>query len=713
MEERNVFKFDFVDYRTYLNPTQDYIVQMATFFSRKYNIAYQEAEELIKEKIKEKGPNNPNVIFKDKNPYGDMEISKTKLFNYLEKVKKEKRIIAPSFTVYQHPDEEKSVHSDLLFENVRLRNIDKKKAHYFKMKEDHDNESFYNTNQKTRKIENNGLSGSYASTSTILYNPSSHFTLTSITRCVSGVGNALSEMLVAGNRYFRDTMSVVNYIVSSTSTENYELIKQVVDKYNIVVPSFEEIFSYLKQSWIYYWKNRQQENYILHLLSTLDKYSLACVLYINDLWALKTYNEEFVRTLVTRLAFKQNYKVEKPLEALDDTIEGVNTLVHHIFANELRGREVKYKDMIENSDLLVYDLAATADNIRKTLVEYSDLIHAFFVTDIMPPNVAYIKDMYRKVIVLSDTDSTCCSYDKWVEWYFGEMKVDAESLGVSATIMTMTTQLMDHVLRMLAKNINTGRMGEKDNYLQMKNEYCWPVFVVANVTKHYFASTMIQEGNVYRKNKLEKKGVHYISSTVGGDVVKEAERLMWLILNSAERGEKISIKQLCTEVANLERKILEDYGKGLCYMFKKDSIKPAKSYKQSEEESKYVNHTLWCEVFGEQYGYPGEPPYAIYTIPLKVSGPNDWVELINHIRSKNPVLAENLVKAVNKYKKDKCLKTLRIPKLIADGQGIPGEFREFVNIRQTIEQSLISLYYVLETVGYFKKPGYLLMDLNF
>lgn len=713
MNERNIFKHDFRDYKTYLNPIEDYLNQTSLFFSRKYNIEQTEARELIKDYVKTAGIINPEVTIKEKNPYGDMEVTKTKLLNYIMAVKKEKNIIVPSFTVYVHPSIQKSIHSELLFENVAMRKVDKKLAFKYEREEDHEKAAFYNTNQKTRKVENNSLSGGYASSSTILFNPSAHFTLTSITRCVSGIGNALSESLVAGNKFFKDPDSVLNYIVSVSTNINYDLVKSVVDKYQINVPSYQDVFNYLKESWKMYWKNRKMENYILYLLSTLDKYCLAGVLYVNDLWSLKTFNDSFMREFIRGLASKVHGKVSDPLKSLDNTIEGINELVHHIFADEIKGKDIDYKKMLEDGDPLVQDLAATAQNIRNTLMNYSDIIHAFYVTDILPINVAYIKDMFRKVIVLSDTDSTCCSYDKWVEWYFGRHLVNSEALGVSAAIMTIVTQAMDHNLRMLAKNMNTGEMGDNDNFLSMKNEFCWPVFVTANVTKHYFASTMIQEGNVFKENKLEKKGVHYISSTVGGDIVKETERIMWKIMNSVTDNKEISVVELCKEVAAFERKILKDFEEGQCYVFRKDSIKPAKSYKQKPEESKYVNHILWNDVFGEQYGMASEPPYAIYTVPLKVSNTSDWVELVNHIKSKNPEMAQKLTMFVNKYKKDGTISTLRIPKLIADGQGLPGEFKEFIDIKTSVMQALRPLYYVLETVGYYKKPEYLLSELNF
>lgn len=706
----NIFKRDLSEYKTYINPVEDYLDQTSLFFSRKYKIPLEQVREYVKEAIKLYGGRNPKIRMKEKNEHGDMEIVESRLLTYINTVKKEKNIIVPSFTVYAHPDKKKSVHSKLLDVNVELRKKDKALAFQYERENDMEKASFYTTNQKTRKVENNSLSGAYASPSTILYNPSSHSTLTSMTRCVSGIGNAISESLVAGNRYFRTPNSVINYIITVTTKVNLEDIKRVVDKYNLTTPTPKDVFSYFKESYKTYWKNTEKDKYIYYLLKQLDPYMLSAVMYVNDMWSLKLLNENFVRDLLTKLSFKVKEGSTDYLKDLDNEIAGVNELVHYIFYKEIKGLDVNYKDMLKNNDPLLKEMASTAKHIKEVLLSLQDLIKTFYVTDILPVNIAYIRDMYRKVIVLSDTDSTCCSYDKWVEWYFGSPEFRDDSVGVAASIMTITTQVMAHNLNQLAKNMNTGEL--RQNYLSMKNEFYWTVFVTANVTKHYYASTAIQEGNVFKKNKLEKKGVHYISSTVGGDIVQRADEMMWKVMNAVTNNEKLSVIELCREVASIEREIVKDFESNKCYMFRKDSIKNEKSYKQSPEESKYVNHILWNDVFAEQYGLSGEPPYTIYTIPLKVSNNEEWGQLMQHIKKTNPKMAQDLGLFITKYKKPR-ISTLRIPKIIGDKSGVPVEFREFVDIRSTVIQALRPLYYILETVGYYKKPEYMLSELNF
>lgn len=705
-----VFRRGDNDYQTFINPVSDYMHQVSSLMAEKHKISYQEAMALVKECIKESKVRNPIIKYYNKNSEGDMEIEENSLLNYIANVKKSGDIIVPSFTVYKHPSKERSLHADYLTSNINKRKEDKHKAFEYERLGDEPMFRYYNTLQSSRKVKNNSLSGAYASPSTILYNSSAHFTLTSITRCVSGIGNALSETIVGGNKYFNSPNAVTGYVATICSYGNLDKVKAMVEKYNLHIPTPLEVFNSIKEISRWYWRDSKKEAYIMHLLENIDPITRAAFLYINDLWNIKNYNDAFMRDLIGKLSLKIEEGSTDPLKDLDNAIDGVNMLAHHIYANEIRGKEVNYKDMLKENDPLLIKIASTAKNIKETLIEYSDFFHTFFVTDILPINVAYLKDMYRFNIVLSDTDSTCCSYDKWVEWFFGCQNTNAEGIAVAASVMTITTQLTDHCLRIFAKNMNTGE--QRDSFLKMKNEFYWQAFVTANVTKHYYASTLIKEGNVYKVPKREKKGVHFISSTIGGDLIARSEALMDRLMEEAIAGKKISVIDACREVADLERRLLNDFHNGALYMFKKDSIKGEKSYKESGDKSKYVNHILWENVFQEYFSGAVKPPYGVYTIPLKVKNKSDWADVVNAIGVTNPKMKMDLSLFCTKYKKDR-ISTLRPPKSISDTQGLPRELIPHVDIRKTIMQALTAFYYILETIGYYKKPGVLLMELGF
>lgn len=704
----NVFHKENSEYINYMNPVPDYVKQNAKILSAKYDISIEEASRLIKEAIKKKGPKNPKVKFRERNDYGDRSDEQLPILTYINDVRIGKNIIAPSFTVYEHPDKNESILGFYTEDNVKERSSFKKKMFQAEREGNKTDEDFYNSQQSSKKVENNGLSGGFGSTGTVLYNPSGHSSLTSTTRCVSGIGNAVSESIVGGNKYFRTPDSIFGYLGAIMEHAKLEDIDLVMKKYNLKYPTTDEIMQNIKICSRWYWRDKRKIELVRETIDKLSPVVKAAFLYINDLWSVKDLNENFIRDIICRLSNKVDTGYTDVLENLNDEVAGTNILVHHIFASEIKGLTIDYKKMLESNDPLVFRLASTAKVVKETFINFKDFFKAFLVTEILPPNIQYVKSMLRFNIVLSDTDSTCCSYGKWVKWYFGEDRFDDAGIGVSAAVMTITTQVMAHYLKVFSKNIN---FGNKTSYrLDMKNEFMWPVFVTSDLSKHYFATTMIREGNVFNKNKLEKKGVHYISSTFGSDISKASEAMMLEIMEKVQNKEKISLTEYVNRVAEMEKQLLRDIDDGKLYMYKKDSIKSAKAYKQEEDKSKYINHLMWEEVFAPVYGSIGKPPYAIYTINLKIHNKTTWSEFVEGIRVVEPEVAERLVRFCDKYKKQD-IKTLRMPKSIADAYGLPKMIIPFINGKDIVLKTLISLYYILNTLGFYVPENYMVCEL--
>lgn len=700
------------EYKQHMDPFEDYLRTMVNYLKKKYDLPKEELEKYVKETIKKNNPKNPTVKYNKKDRNGDMNVETTKLTSYLREVKEDDDIIVPTFTTYINHDKRESLHSVFITINKNARAVDKKKAFHAKLKGDMEAYNYFNTTQSKRKTTNNSLSGAYASNGTILFNESGHSTLTSITRCVSGIGNAISEIVVGGNRYFRTPESLINYLLTVIQHSNLDLVEEVIKEYDIYIPNIEEVFEKMLFSARWYWTSLEKEEEIKNIIKNLSDRERVAVVYTNDMWTVKDFNQELTKRLIDGISFPcpdVNYSTN-PLEDLKEEFEGTDNLVRYIFANEIKGRILNYEEMLKENDPLVFAMASTSKQVKETLFQFSKFFKAFFLTDILPPNVAYIQDMFRLNIVLSDTDSTCCAYDKWVEWYYGEKKDLDRYVGVAGGIMTITTQLIAHNLKVFYHNLNI--RPKYGNLLQMKNEYFWPVFVTSNKSKHYFASTMIREGNVYTELEREKKGVHFISSTYDKVITDTTNYLMDYITNTVGNNDKISLKHMCTTVADIERKIYKDFNDNQYYMFKRDSIKNAKAYKNGPLESKYVYHLLWNEIFGEKYGVMDEPPYTIYNIPLEVENKTDFDDLKAMIQGTDEEVHKKFINVTKKYNKTN-ISTMRIPKLILDRYGIPMELKDKVAIRKTIRQMCYSLYEVLTTIGFYKKEEQLMMDLGF
>lgn len=702
--DQNYFKRNPNEYERNILPFKEYIKQASMYVHKRNGISLEEARALVLGKIKVNNTINPTVRYHSRKSNGDIIETTLKMTDYLKDVVENDELVAPSLTSYVHPSKIQSVHGEFLMYNVKERSRYKKEAFKAKQEGNKTTASFYDTLQKTKKVFNNSLSGAYASKSTVLYNPSSHSTLTSITRCVASIGNSISESIVAGNKHFRKPDLVYNYITAIISNVDKKHIEIALAKFNIYVPTIEDVMEMIIKSIKYYWRDEQIENDLRSYLSKLDGLELAAVLYVNDMYHFRKHNPELMRSILTELKEAKQGLTQR-VEYLTQSAEGVEILAKIINGEFIKGLTVDYKNIDPN---ILDKLASTAMNICNTLSKYKPIFRQFLTTSILPISIAYIKDMMRECIVLSDTDSTCGSYGEWIEWYYGGYRFDQDAISLSAAIMTINTQAMDHNIKVFAKNMNV--QPDKTELLKMKNEFFWSVFTPSNVSKHYYANTCIQEGNVYKNPELELKGAHFIASVVNQTVVKQVHEMITEVNLKLSKGEKLELFSYVSRIADLERYIIEQIKKGDISMFGKNSIKDAKSYKQDPKDSPYWNHLLWEKVFEEKYGSPGKPPYMFIKIPTILSSNKKLKEFLDTIEDVD--IRQKLTNELALAGKV-AFRVFRPPLTICASKGIPEEFHKVIDYHRVVEDNLKSGYLFLETLGFFKKQGKMIKEMGY
>lgn len=689
------FELPFEFFQNDVYPVNEYIEQASFFIHKQLDIPLEESKQYVKSTLKDFKIKNPTTKYYYKQDNGDKIIREDKLTDYIKESLNSGDIIVPSFTTYYSPSKQKSIHSDFMDYNTKRRSIHKKAA--FKAKQDGDMDKFlYNdVMQKTMKIFNNSLSGAYASKSTVLRNPSAHYTLTSMTRCVSSIGNALTESIVYGNKHFKDYDTVINYITTIITNIKRSDVEYCIHKYKLHIPTPENIMDSILYSTKWYWDDKELENKILDYLKKLDDRERVAVLYTNDLWHLKMYNEELMRNFITKV-INNNPEPNNDISIMKNITETMEILVKFICYEDLRGKNVNYDELKDTE--IGNKISSVAHNVMKIFTAYSKLFKTFLFTNTLPPTIAYIKDMFRQCIVLSDTDSTCGSYDKWVEWYLGRLSLSEEAIPITGVIMSINSMVVEHGLRILSKNMNLPK--ERMEILKMKNEFYWPVFISTNKNKHYFANVLVQEGNVFKEPDLEIKGVHLIASAVDQTISKAIHAMIREINTKLTNNEKISLKHYVDYIVSLEEQLLKRIDQGDVSIYKKDSIKEAKAYKLGAELSPYINHLLWKEVFEEKYGSPGEPPYMTIKIPTTLDTKkkmSDWLATVQDEDIRNKLMA-----FLHKYNKP-YFGTFRPPLAIVKSKGLPEEFINCINKERIVLDNLNSAYLVLEALGYYKK----------
>mgnify|MGYP001166158213 CR=1 FL=1 len=705
---KNIFLKDTDYYQRNINPFGHYVEQMAHYLHRSTGKPIEECESFIKNKIKTNSfksgkIQDPVVRFFNRDANGDRHTEEVRLSSYIGSVVKEQEILVPTFTTYINSEKKPSILVEFLDRNVKIRSTSKKEAAQAKAEGNTVRYVMKENDQKNMKTYNNSMSGAFASNGSVLKNPTAHNSLTSITRTNSSIGNASNEKIISGNRHYRNPTITLNNLISVSKLIDRKLLSEVIQKYNLKVPSVQDVESCIKRSSDFYWKDEHAFQMIRSFINKMDDIERAGFVYTGDFYHIRVHNPEFVRNLITRLSTKvKDVEYEDPWKLIHEVDEQIVNYAHQICMSEVRGIAKDYKKLDKQKmDILT----ATCLNIQNTILEYRDFVEAIFLSRVIPVSTAYIPDMVRRTVVLSDTDSTMFSIDEWVIWYFGELHFREEGYAVAGSVMYIATQAMAHVLAIFSANMNVRR--DKLYTLALKPEFVFSVFAQSSVAKHYFTSIIVKEGSVYKEPELEVKGVHLKNSAAPKQIIKNAHEKMADLIQTVIEGNKISLKKEIKEVADIERNIIDSLLSGKTEFYKKSKIKNKEAYSRTEELSPYLYHILWENVFAPKYGNVEQPPYTVIKIPTTLDNPTRLKEWVLSIQDGD--LKTRLIAWLSKYNK-KVLPTVYISESYANAFSIPKEIIPVVDYKKIALDLTTTNRMILETLGYFPKSELLLSD---
>lgn len=713
-EQSNIFILDDSEYTKSINPITNYIEQTSFYYSKMRDVPIIEAKEIIREKIKS-NLKDPTVKHFHRKDNKDKEVARMSLLSYINYVDKSNKILAPTFTVYLHPSEEESYISAFAQENIKIRSLSKKQAQEAKVKGDMITYINKQNEQKNRKILNNSISGAFGQDGSILYNPTGHSTLTSVTRSVSSLANSNNEIFLSGNRYYDSVQTVLNNCIYIVSTVETKSIKSVIDKYKLHYPTTQEVIKVLKYSSDLYWRDdKAYEELIVPFIDKLLPEEKAAICYCGDFYTIRLFNQEFVKSFITQMCERKisSVKVDGVDKLLFREDEDLMNYIHQIWFTPMKGKGKNYSEIKDEN--LLQDLYATAQNVKSVLQKHKDFIRCFFITKILPCNHSKIKYQIRRVVVLSDTDSTCFATDEWVKWYFDDFFISDKSIAVAATVAYICTQLIAHLLSILSANMNVHR--KNLHTMSMKNEFMWLLHMPSEVSKHYCALTAMQEGVIYSKEELEVKGVHFINSAVPVFITKNFKEYITNLFKKIITEKRVHAGNILKTVINLEQLIEDEILKNSNVEFmKKTKIKDKSAYSQSEELSPYQRHTFWVSIFGGIYSDIPSPPYTVVKIPTTLVGKKQLLDWINSIEN-TEIKARLTNWQIRTQKKD--LPTIYINEDYIKAYGIPKEIVPIIDVKRIILDLTTQFRLLLNSIGFMLtenrlvKDSYFVMDVN-
>lgn len=685
---------DIDSYKRAINPIKSYREQMIFYLSKVRNIDKDTATNIIDNKLA-----SNSLPIKDKElvcytraENGDKNLEATSLLTYIKDTIRNKHILVPTFTNYLPVSVKRSLISGYVEGNVKSRSVLKKEAFVAKAQGDTVKYLFKNNGQNNMKLYNNAMTGAFATMGSVFNNPTAHSTVTSITRMETSLANALNEKIIAGNRHYRSlkvTLNNLNYLAYIT---DHDRINNTLAKYNLKVPTRADVLKAVTDSTKLYFRDDKVTKILDSYLSKLNGNELASILYTNDLYHVREHNPEFMREMILRITKKTYQDHDNPIEAFEAMPEAIINMTHQLCFNEVKGIGKDYSK-IDHSTMCT--LLGTANNILDSLEYYKDFLQTFLVTDDIPVSVSRIKDMYRKAVLVSDTDSTMFSADEWVSWWYdGSFKFTDFGYSITAFIGLMASQAIRHVLAVYSANI--GMEHSKIFKIQMKSEFVFTSLIQTTVAKHYVAAIAIKEGNVYSKPEMEIKGAHLQNSALGKEIALSTKEKVEKLMDTISSGNKISILQEIKDLIELERGYVDDITTGRKLYFKRAAVKDESAYKLTGEQSPYRHYIFWKAVMEAKYGVTPPPLYRGCVLPLTINNKTDMVKWIANIKDRE--FADRLSEYAKKTTSG-LICTLILPEQYIQTNGIPEEILLVLNIKRIVLDLTLAKRMLLEALG--------------
>lgn len=671
---------------------------LAFYLSKRERIPFDEAMDFVKQSIDPVSGifalSNPEVMYLERNKYGDREIKHMNLRDFIPMLVERELIVAPNLACYIPPRIRKSILAEYIVENMLKRKKDKDMMFLCRMRGDTVGDAYYKTLQNSHKVKNNSVSGMHSSPFTPGYNKSSHSALTSGCRCATSYANSGNEKFLGGLRHYYVPNMVLFHIIVSARHSNLSAIERAVQKWNIYLPDADDCMEVVRRSTQYYWTDAYWENEIYELLKSLTPVERAAFAYTGDLYHIDKYNSSMVEKFLLDLGEMHQGEIENPkavIKSLDDNYKATATL---LCAPLITGTALG--DAEEEKPEAYRAVALTALNMRNKIEEYTDFIHAFIRQDYLPLSIAQFPTSRRMSVPTSDTDSTIFTTQHFVDKYAPKRQFDHYGLTIQYIVTFLIAGMAEHTLKSYTANI--GVDPSHLNSIEMKNEYQFPVYCLTAMAKHYFAYISAGEGNVYKKMKTEVKGVQLRSSNAPPEVNAAAKKLMCDIMDMVMSGKEIYLKDILDPIVAQEKKIISDILEGRATFMSSVSVNNAASYKQGADAPAVKSHVFWNAVFGDKYGYAPEPPYR--SIKVNVTLPNKtairrWLDSIEDSQ-----IRRGLEKWVLENSKSD-VKLFRLPKPIIQTHGIPKEIIPIIDMRGIVIEVMRPYYLVLEAMGLF------------
>lgn len=586
------------------------------------------------------------------------------------------------------------------------------RSHYKKLmfvcfeKGDLDGYSRNDKRQGLKKIKTNSIIGAHGFVGSPFHDKESFSGVTSLGRNGVILSYAITEQCLVNNFYWNDPEKVINHILTvAKASPSKEIIKEAITRFNLHVPTPEEIATRLCESTKYYLSKEKRKFTLekaIDLLTQLPKHQQIYVFYRRSLINLFVYNSELFQHKIQGL-----FQLDKTLKLTDDyqqrlndtqveyflTVDDDLKMMLSIIYNHILDYKSANKELVKDHPEVAREFSLICKTAENYLEQFEDIFSIFMYSGETLARIPETKYILRKSVAVSDTDSVIFTMKAIVSWYQqGDLSINQNSINMSAYTVYVLSQILNHANRDLA--ISKGVVTEENvKMINLKSEFLYTVFVKTDLGKHYFAKYIAKEGRMQSVPKLDIKGVEFQSSTLSKVTKDFTKKLMNLLIDDIHQHGNIYDTDFIGICIEYEKSILKSLQSGELNYYSNASIKEKSLYKKPES-SIYFNYQLWTQVFEERYGIihiPGK--YCVVPFRDKIMRDPKYLKWMEN---GYPDIYRKYLDFISKIDKKKKITRILLPATI---NILPEIFIPAVDIRTIIYKNMSPAQLVLKQIG--------------
>lgn len=243
------------------------------------------------------------------------------------------------------------------------------------------------------------------------------------------------------------------------------------------------------------------------------------------------------------------------------------------------------------------DVSHPPEDLQEPLDQVFEVLRYFVAYPYPIHNkTAVTNKLVRKVVIISDTDSSFLNIDPWVQFVkstAGLKEVDKHlQVGITSVMTYFITKFIAEVFSIMCTNVNVPE--REQPRINMKSEFHYNRVILTKNKKSYAGVILSKEGKVYDTPKFDIKGIQIKKVSTP----KFARQFFSSVLEEQMLNAKaIDIKQIFIDYTNFESTVYKDVEACKTGFLKPGVLKSVSSYKMPYRQQGYRAVLVWNKLY--------------------------------------------------------------------------------------------------------------------